>query len=259
MNSTEFNRWWTDAKTCWPSLDAWIVKHFADAGREVDCLRKWSGVLSDVSLDHALEVNRLMHAGDLPFVGEYDGDKERLPQHVRRLARQLAFERRERVAEQPTDVKPSSFPAGKILRRMAEMAAHGIARDDAMAAALKEFPIGKPTWEPRYRCQVCLDVGSVLVAPPWAVRAMLADCFDKCHHRNASARCKCRPAPRAASKIGWEQAEYDEELCFRVNDSLWPERQVSEFRAWCEAKREEFWNSKRESAFDAFNQREFAP
>ncbi len=254
MNATEFNRWWTDAKTCWPSLDAWIVKHF-DAGREADCLRKWAGVLSDVKLDNALEVNRLMQSGDLPFVGEYDGDKERLPQHVRRLAKQLSFERRERVQE-PVDSKPSSFPAGKILRRIAEMSRAGISRDDAMAAALKEFPIGKPSWEPRYHCHLCMDVGSIDVAPPWAVQAMLNDTFDKCRHRNASARCKCLPPLPQNSQ--WKQATYDALEFFRVDDTLWPESQVSAFREWCEAKRDEYWNSKRDHSFDAFNQRALA-
>lgn len=255
MTSSEFSQWWADASTRWPSLLVWLKKHFEHEADQKQMLRTWVGVLSDVTIDHALEVNRLMHAGDLPFVGDYDGDKERLPQHVRRLARQMAFERRERVAE-PVDSKPSSFPAGKILRRVAEMIEAGITRDDAMAAALKEFPLGKSGYEPRYRCHLCLDVGSIDVAPPWAVAAMLQERFDTCRHRNASARCKCqKPLPTNSQ---WQQATFDAMSFFRIADTTWPETQVSDFRAWCEMKRQEFWDSKRDHSFDAFNRREYA-
>jgi len=255
MNSLDFNRWWSDAKLCFPSLSTWMAKVFPAPTDQTSLLRKWAGVLSDVSIEHALEVNQAMLAGNAAFVGDYDGDKERLPQHVRRLARQMAFERRERVAE-PVDTKPSSFPAGKILRRVAEMIEAGITRDDAMAAALKEFPLGKSGYEPRYRCHLCLDVGSIDVAPPWAVAAMLQERFDTCRHRNASARCKCqKPLPTNSQ---WHQATFEAGSFFRIADTTWPEHQVSDFRAWCEMKRQEFWDSKRDHSFDAFNQREYA-
>lgn len=260
MNGQDFNRWWSDVKLCFPSIAQWIARTFPDVQTQTALLRKWAGVLADVSIDNALEVNRAMLSGDLEFFGSgkerevFDSDRERLPQHVRKLARQMAFERRERTPEQ-FDEKPSSFPAGKILRRMAEMREAGFTRDDAMAAALKEFPIGRPTWEPRYHCHLCFDAGSIDVAPPWAVRAMLEGRFEQCHHRNASARCKCRPPLPANSRF--VQATYDAAACFRIHDLQWPGSQVVDFRDWCEVKRGEFWNSRREPAFDSFNQRQF--
>lgn len=257
MNATEFNLWFADAKTCWPSLALWITKCFPDANSQREFLRKWSGVMSDVRIDMALEVNRLVQSGDLPFVGEYEGDKERLPQHVRRLARQLAFEKRETYSEEPTDVKPSSFPAGKILRRLIELIDGGMSREDAKAMALKDFPIGRPKYEPRYNCALCLDVGRVFVASNTAIRAMLADAFDRCIHRESVVLCKCRS--HLARPQRYPLAVYDAAACFKVNESLFHcKPEIDCFREWCEAKREEFWNSKRESAFDHFNQRELA-
>lgn len=256
MTPTDFNNWWADCKLRWPSLDTWLCKCFADTHRQTEFLRNWRSVLLDVNLADAMEVNRLMQVGDLAWVGEYDADKERLPQHVRRLARTLRAERQPRQQPEPLpELKPSAFPAGKILRRMLELVDSGLPRDEAKAIAVKEFPVGKPTWEPRYHCHLCRDVGNVTVASPTAVQAMLAGMFDDCHHREAAVRCKCRG--HIAQNPKRTICVFDTTQDFIVQDSLWPESQVEKFREWCEAKRDEFWNSKRESAFDAFNQREF--
>jgi hypothetical protein len=252
MTSSEFSKWWADLTTRFPNMSAWLKRCFAGEQEQREFLRTWVSVMADVNLADALDVNRQMQAGDLPFVGDFH--EQDIPAHVRRLARKAAWESRPRTNEQVEHGKPSSFPAGKILRRMAELARLGFNREDAMAQALKDFPIGKPAHEPRYGCHLCLDVGSVLVAPPWAITAMLEDRFEKCRHRNSSARCKCRPALPQNSR--WRQATYDAKYCYRIDDPLWPDSQVDDFRAWCEAKREEFWNSKREPAFDAFNRKD---
>src|SRR5690242_16659049 len=93
MTIEEFDRWWKDAKLCWPSLATWLAKAFPDQSQQSELLRKWFRAIDDVTLQDALEVNRLMQSGELPWVGEYDSDKERLPRHVRGLAKQLAADR----------------------------------------------------------------------------------------------------------------------------------------------------------------------
>ncbi len=257
MNSTEFNRWWTDAKTCWPSLGAWLVKHFDNEISEREFLRKWAGVLADVQLADAIEVNRLMQSGDLPFVGEYEGDKERLPQHVRRLARKMSWERANDGNPEPApELKPTSFPAGKILKRILALTDSGVPSAEAKQIVLAELPVGRPNYEPRYSCSLCLDVGRIFVASQAAVHAMAGEVFDACHHRTSVVLCKCREGMKRHPKS--LLAVYSADLCFKVDDTCWPESQVERFREWCEAKREAYWNSKREPAFDAFNQREYA-
>jgi hypothetical protein len=257
MNAPEFNQWWIDAKLCFPSMAGWLSKTFADPKTQNDFLRKWAAVLADVTIADALEVNRLMQSGDLPFVGEYDSDKERLPQHVRRHARRLAASRRPREVEPTSELSPSSFPAGKILRRIFELTGKGgLSSSEAKEIALKEFPIGKSKWEPRYQCRLCFDVGRIEVASNQGIRAMLAGTFDLCrgNHRNAVVACKCKAHQKRPENN--PIAVYDASLCYRIDDPLWPDSQVDDFRAWCEAKREEFWNSKREPAFDAFNRKD---
>ena len=256
MAPDEFNRWWTDAKLCFPSLQAWLAKAIPDTNQQAAFLRKWRDVLSDVRLDHALEVNRLMQSGDLPLVGEYDGDKEKLPQHVRRLARQIAWDRREKPAEEFSGrLNPTSFPAGKILKRILELTDRGTPADEAKAIVLAELPVGSPRYTPRYHCTVCLDVGMVTVASQRAAEYMLADKFHECHHRESAIVCSCKGhLPQNPKR---PHLVYDASADFKLED-FWSKSEVERFREWIEAKRDEYWNSKRESAFDTFNQREFA-
>lgn len=263
MTQTEFDRWWADVVLRFPSIDAWLVKVTSQDAVSADSsqravLRTWFDVLGDVNLTDALEVNRQMQSGELEWVGDYDGNKERLPQHVRRLARQMSWERHARPTEETRrDLTPTSFPAGKILRRMSELAANGVERDAAKKMALEEFPIGQPNYEPRYRCLVCLDVGRVFVASNPAIEYMLADRFHECRHRIAVVRCTCKAHLPTSPK--YQLATYDKDKCFKIKEFTWPESEVQEFRDWVELKKMEYWDSKREHAFDQFNEREFAP
>ena len=253
MNAPEFTRWWTDAKTCFPSLDAWVCKCFQDENRQREFLRKWSGVLSDVQLTDALEVNRQMQTGDLPWVGEYDHDKERLPQHVRRLAMQMSWDRRERPADDPKDLNPTSFPAGKIMRRIIDLTDKGVPPEEAKAIVLKELPVGRPRYEHRFHCLICFDTGLVTVASRTAIEYVLADKFHECHHREAAIRCTCKGHIPQSQKRPFPV--YDSSKDFRIEDYLWRPPEVERFMAWVEQRREDYWNSKREMAFDSFNQR----
>lgn len=270
MTPNEFDRWWSDSQMRWPSLSAWLGKCFSEQPRQVEFLRSWRAVVADVALADALEVNRLMQAGDLPWVGEYDSDKERLPQHVRKLARQLAYDRTGRHAEPEFDRKPgkeTDFPAGKILRRWADLQKAGVPREEARAQVLAEIPIGKPRWEPRYSCLVCRDTGRVLVASNTAIEAMLVGTFDSCHHREGVMVCSCRPGPVVRKSHGQEHRveQFNPTLDFEIDDHFWGEREVRRFAEWVDVQREKrseaMLKSKAnyEPAFAAFGQREFAP
>jgi hypothetical protein len=257
MTSKEFAQWWGDLTIRWPSVTAWLAKSFPDESQQRALLRTWSECMNDVSLESCLEINRQMQTGDLAWVGEYDSDKERLPQHVRRLARQHAWDRRSKPQEPTPDrINPTSFPAAKILLRIRELTDAGTPRDEAKRIALEEFPVGKPKYAPRYHCLICEDVGMVIVASRTAMEYMLADKFHECHHRDAAIVCSCKGHLPVNPKR--QHLIYDPAKDFKSDDSLWPQEQVDRFREWVEAKRDEYWNSKRDPAFDAFNQRAFA-
>ena len=241
MTPREFDLWWADATTRWPSLQSWLTKCFPASPQQVAFLRTWREVLADVGLADCLDVNRQMQSGALERVGEHDTDRERerLPQHVRRLAKQLA---RDRNPQRQGDLSPlgpigSGFPAPKILRRMWELQERGMSREDAKAQALAEFPIGQSMCrEPRYDCHLCLDTGVVLVATGEAMNAMAAGTFERCHHRLGVVRCKCKshlPAnPRRPI------ATYDAGLCFKIADPLWGQAETRRFAEWVAVQQE---------------------
>lgn len=237
MNRTEFDRWWADLLLRWPSVSVWLAKSFPDATQQAALLRTWRDVLKDVAIADCLEVNQKMQSGDLGWVGEYDADKERLPQHVRRLARQLTFERdgyREE-AEPSRPRQPTDFPAGKILRKILALVETGTPRDEARALVLANLPVGRPAWEPRYSCLTCHDSGRVLVASATAIEAMLLGTFDRCHHREGVMRCTCDKGQRLVRRqhghdLRWET--FSEENDFAVVDPLWRDAEVLRFEEW---------------------------
>ena len=253
MNQPEFNQWWADLTMRFPNVDSWLVRVAPDAVSQRTTLRTWQDVLRDVALAGALEVNRKMQAGDAEFVEDFH--EQDIPKHVRRLARQFAWDTRPRTAEPPTELRPTSFPAGKILRRILELTDKGVPAEEAKAIVLAELPVGSPRYAPRYYCAVCLDVGMVTVASQRAAEYMLADKFHECHHRESAIVCSCKGhLPQNPKR---PHLVYDSDKDFKVND-FWNPAEVERFREWIEAKRDEYWNSKRETAFDTFNQREFA-
>ena len=258
MTLSEFDQWTADINRRFPSVSAWAAKCFPSVADRAAFQRTWFDVLREVAIADALEVNRLMQAGDIPWVGEYDSDKERLPQHIRRLTRNIAAERNQTPAggEYERPRSDTDFPAGKLLRRWSELQALGTPREEARQMALDEFPVGNPKWEPRYSCLICLDIGMVSVASNAAIQTILTNDFEKCHHRIGTMRCSCRGHVAVNPKRPIEV--YDQAKDFKIVDFMWGESETARFREWVEFKREEFWNAKRTPEFDRFNQREFA-
>jgi hypothetical protein len=255
MTPNEFNRWWADLTVRFPNVESWLLRVAPDAIAQRTVLRTWHDVLRDVAVEPALDVNRNMQAGDAEFVADFH--EQDIPSHVRRLTRQLTYERRERPADEPTGkLTPSSFPAGKILHRILELTDRGISSEEAKAIVLKELPVGRPNYEPRYHCSICFDVGMVTVASQRAIQYLLADRLHECHHREAAMLCSCKG--HIAQNPRRPHLVYDSTKDFKIEDYSWRPAEVDRFRAWVEAKRDEYWNSKRESDFDRFNQREFA-
>ena len=254
MIQAEFDRWWADLTMRFPNVDSWLVRVAPDAIAQRTTLRTWHDVLADVQIADCLEINRQMQAGDAPFVNDYH--EQDIPSHVRRMARQLAFERRDNPRPEDDQRRPSHFPAGKIYKRVLELVSKGATGEEAKTIALNEFPIGKPSWEPRYNCRVCWDAGMVTVASPTAIQAVLSDQFERCHHRLAAMLCSCRGhLPQNPKR---PRCVFDTTKDFQVFDFLWGRTEVDRFREWVEAKRQEYWNSKRDPAFDKFNERAFA-
>lgn len=238
MTSAEFNLWLDDLEVRFPSVSGWFVKVAPEEANRLKVLRSWQVVMGDVVCSFAMMVNLKMQAGDLPGWGEYDSDKERLPQHVRRLARQLAWEAihgRDEPAEQPP--RPSDFPGGKILVRMQQLVNEGMTKEDARDQALLDFPIGVSTREPRYHCHLCLDQQVVEVASPAAVRAMLDGRFAELMHAHRSGVMRCRCDNRQSTPK-FRIASYDPQLDFKLQDHLWRQPEVDRFAAWVEFQRE---------------------
>lgn len=247
MKTAEFDRWWKDLAMRFPSVDAWLVRVHPSTASQRQLLRSWYGVLEDVTLADAMDVTLAMQAGDLEWPGGGEGSygfEERLPQHVRRLARQMAWERDRTAAVDsgPQDYRPTDFPAGKILRRLLELTDKGMPAAEARQIVLSEIPLGRPAYEPRYSCLTCLDSGRVNVASNAAIEAMLLGRFAECHHRDAVMRCSCSAGQRLKRKqygrdVPFET--YSEAADFRVVDPLWREPEVQRFAEWVAAQRNE--------------------
>ncbi len=255
MKPSEFESWWTDLAFRFPSVDAWLCRTYKDDSEQRRFLRQWQTVLADVDCHDAMEVNRKMQAGDLPWIADFG--EQLLPQHVRRLAKQLAAERMPAAAseESRSDLRPGDFPAGRILRRVFELTDRGVESEEAKRIAISEIPLGHPNYEPRYHCHLCRDSGSVFVASKTAIEFALAEKFHECHHRIGTMRCVCKA--HMPSNPKFPVCLYDERQDFRIEDFLWRQPEVDRFLAWVESQRQAYWDSKRERDFDAFNQREF--
>lgn len=239
MTSSDFERWWADLILRFPSVETWLTKVAPFEDDQTALLRSWAIVLGDVDKGSALAVNLQMQSGDLPWVGEYDGDKERLPQHVRRLAKQLAYNEKE-----PEPVveyqRPSTFPAGKILRRLMELTDNGMPSAEAKAIAFQEFPSIPPQWEPRFDCHLCQDSGRITVASNHAILAILDNNFARCHHREGVMRCCCHCGEKLSRKMRGREVPletFDESKDFRIVDFCWSAAEVERFRAWAEDRK----------------------
>ena len=254
MTTAEFDRWLDDLEIRFPSVAAWFTKVAPDADSRRRMLRSWCTVMADARSTDCLAVNEHMQAGDMPWVGEYDSDKERLPQHVRRLAKQLAFDTDQPASEYEPPPRPTDFPAGKILVRMQKLVRDGATYEEARDQALKEFPIGKSSREPAYRCHLCLDHGVIEVAHPAAIIAMLRDTFASCVHRIVVVRCRC-------NNREFPPLQFDPALDFRVDSPCWPAKQVEEFFQWVEYRRNNAAEARAKAcanydqSFAAFNNR----
>lgn len=238
MTPKDFETWWDDLTFRFPTVEAWLVRVHAEAADQKRYLRQWQSVLADVDFHDAMDVNRLMQTGDVPWIADFQ--EQLLPQHVRRQAKILAA-RRTPLPDQPVDgfdasgQRPSSFPAGKILLRIWQLQRAGLATPDARRQALEEFPIGSPDRPPRFHCLRCQDTGRVLVASNAAIIAILAGTFAACHHREGVVRCSCRPA--AAPDPHRLLVTYSASLDFALFDPLWGESETARFSEWCQAQR----------------------
>jgi len=232
MTQQEFAGWWANLKTRFPSVRAWIAKHAPNPDSQQAMLKTWREVMADAPHAEAMLVLSRMQAGDLPWLAEFE-PIDRLPQHVRRLARQMAWEAIH-GKDEPTEAppRPSDFPAGKILVRIQQLVADGVSYEEAREQALKDFPIGKSGGrEPRYHCHLCLDVQVIEIAHPAGIRAMIEGRFDKCQHRIGVVRCRCNNRQQPP-------LQFDPAQDFKIEDHLWRPAEVERLRAWVEFKRE---------------------
>lgn len=95
MTPTECNRWWEDFQAKYPSAGAWANKLTEIQWREI--FSAWITVLEKTSLADALEVNRLMRTGEIPEVGSFDHERERIGHCVCSEAIALVRKRTPRV------------------------------------------------------------------------------------------------------------------------------------------------------------------
>ena len=251
MTSDQFNTWTADLCRKFPAISKWLETVDASG-----LLSEWAEVMERTPFVEAMTANKRMLAGDegdLP--GSFPSDWQALPGQVRRIAARLAPTPAKAL---PDDYKPSTFPAGRILKRWLELEASGIDREEAKQQALREFPIGPPDREPRYNCPVCQDERRIFVASKWAIIAMLNGKFDTCHHREGVMRCKCDRRPHSER---FPLETFDSKLDFRLDDPSWGPKTVADFREWVEFQREHSTEqrakacSNYEDSFASFNSR----
>lgn len=148
MTQSEFNQWWQDYAVRFPSTASWFARvqsvdpNVNQVEHQRRILRTWFDVLKDAPLADALEVNARMQRGDLEAIGGFDTDKEKTPNVVRREAKQIAWEREERLKHRQGESYArvvDNFPAGKILRRIIELRDRGVSDEESKAMAYREF------------------------------------------------------------------------------------------------------------------------
>jgi hypothetical protein len=240
MTNAEFATWWTDLKTRLPSVKRFISSVTASEDEAKAMLATWRGVLADVSLADALAVTAKMQDGTLAWLEE-GTSIDKLPAHVRRLAKREAYEARPRQPEPLEDFKPAPSAFAGLIRRVIELRDSGLSPDEAKAHALREMPPGPANYEPRYECHLCQDMGRLSVASPWAIQEMLAGRFDKCHHREVCMGCSCYRGRITRKRGGqtYEVPRYDERTCYRIIDPTWGEATIAHFARWCEERKEQ--------------------
>ncbi len=83
MNGAEFNKWWKDYQTTFPSIAKWLEKTEAPA----ETLAKWTLVLAPHTLANCLEATRLM------LIGTEDRPDwpDEIPRAIARIAKRVRF------------------------------------------------------------------------------------------------------------------------------------------------------------------------
>jgi hypothetical protein len=246
MTSSDFESWWVDLKTRFPSVKRFISQVAPQKDEQQAMLKTWRGVLSDVSLADALAVTAKMQDGTLAWLEE-GTSIDKLPAHVRRLAKREAYEARPRAPELPDDFKPAPSAFAGIIRRVIELRDGGLSPDEAKAQALREMPPGPANYEPRYECHLCQDGGRVEVASNHAILAMLRGQFEACHHRTGIMRCSCYRGRNIVRKSGGQEVpleRFDELKDYRVIDPTWGESTVAHFSRWCEERKEQAYQER---------------
>jgi hypothetical protein len=241
MTNAEFATWWTDLKTRLPSVKRFISSVTASEDEAKAMLATWRGVLADVSLSDALAVTAKMQDGTLAWLEE-GTSIDKLPAHVRRLAKREAYEARPRQPEPLEDFKPAPSAFAGLIRRVIELRESGLPSEEAKAQALKEMPPGPANYEPRYECHLCQDSGRIEVASNHAILAMLRGQFEACHHRTGIMRCSCYRGRNIIRKSGGRDVpleRFDELKDYRVIDPTWGESTVAHFGRWCEERKEQ--------------------
>lgn len=257
MTPREYDEWWADTALRFPGVSRWLLTVYPSQEERRSFHRTWLHVLSDVELGDALEVNRQMQRGDMPWVGQFPDDQQLLPQHVRRLVFTLDTEPVSSGRDPYELIRRDgdAFPGAKILRRMWQLTSQGISREQAREQALAEFPIGGKRaadgYGPRFECATCLDLGSVLVASNEAIEAAIRGELPQCHRRVASMRCPCTRGQRLRMQTGgkkkrrelpWET--FDPTLDFKVEDPLWPATELARLEAWATGQLDQFTEQK---------------
>lgn len=101
MNLQECNRWWSDYQAKYPSAGKWASTLTEIQWREI--FAAWVTVLEKTVLADALEVNRLMRTGEIPEVGTFDSDRERIGHCVCSEAMALVRKRQPQRVRPPDD------------------------------------------------------------------------------------------------------------------------------------------------------------
>jgi len=173
MKNIEFDRWWDDLISRFPSYHKWQ----SEAKFAGELMLSWRQALAKVAIDDAMEINRGMQFGKLESPAAYE--RERMPEFILRHAGRRQSESVDAAPpgrQEFTDRRATNFPAGEIFDLVAQSEKDGWTTEQIRARLAEKYPGTNTTLQGRsaYRCLSCSDTGRMEVFHPKAVAAAKA-------------------------------------------------------------------------------------
>lgn len=258
MTSNDFDAWLDALLDAFPGTQAWLgtIEH------PQNTLEVWKKVMSDVDFDDATEVVRLMASGDIDPPAAYDRD--RTAGFVRKHAKGLSSARRaESIAEaerRENTRKGRCQPIGPLIKRAMASGAKRRAgeitqeqHDEEMTEIKRVAGSDPNAIEPRYRCALCQDRGTVHVWAPHIVSEAKRTEVPPKRRQLCAVACSCHEGarwnnpPQVGNYKPRSLPSYDESFFCIARPGEHPSKQLVDLMEWVAG-------SGRHNEFDDWNE-----